>query len=116
MHVACIHLNAALKHHPLPHYHCHSTLNVTRCLNHSILHHFHLVEQLLHFSCEMEQKYVVSQGRNYATNKKVEHCLFYSSFLYLFLLEEKEKQRKVEFIKENDSYLPIVVFIAQREN
>ena len=62
----------------------------------------------------MEQKYVVSQGRNYATNKK-EYCLFYSSFLYLFMLEEKEKQRKVEFIKENDSYLPIV-FIAQREN
>ena len=56
-------------------------------------HHFHLVEQLLPFSCEMEQKYVVYQDRNYARNKKVEYCLFCPSFLYLFLWEEKEKQR-----------------------
>ena len=56
-------------------------------------HHFHLVEQLLPFSCEIEQKCVVYQDRNYARNKKVEYCLFCSSFLYLFMLEEKEKQR-----------------------
>ena len=56
-------------------------------------HHFHLVKQLLPFSCEMEQKYVVYQDRNYARNKKVEYCLFCPSFLYLFLWEEKEKQR-----------------------
>ena len=44
-----------MKHHALPHYYCHSTLNLIRCLNHSILHHFNLVEQLLPFPCEMEE-------------------------------------------------------------
>ena len=76
-------------------------------------HHFHLVEQLLPFYCEMEQKYVVYQDRNYVRNKKVEYCLFCSSFLYLFLWEEKEKQR---FFLKNDSYLSITVLIAWREN
>ena len=71
-------------------------------------HHFHLVEQLLPFSCEMEQKYVASQDKNYGRDKKV----FCSSFLYLFMWEEKEKQRQVDFLKENDSYLPIIVLIA----